>query len=228
MTVLRQSRCVAAVVIVLCYGCRPSAPAEPSAQSAQPRATQDPPPPEAAYRPALDESARRIAEAYRVQRQEEDASAPEAPAEPRRIDVGGVPSVDVVAVRFGARWVVAAVERERVTLGLAGAERIYQLREQQQRALNAVELARLVGAMLYYPYTVWDGAYWSETPLTAALTGRTTGATPILTPRPQGGRDLTFSYFIPNGMLGAGDHLAHIRVTDSGMLIDMAPNPERR
>lgn len=136
--------------------------------------------------------------------------------------------MDVVAVRFGSKWIVGAVERDRVSIGLAGAERIHQLREDEQRPLNAIEMARIIGALHYYPYPVWDGAFWSETASTTGIIGRTTGATPILTPRPQGGRDLTFSFFIPEGSSGAGDHLAHIRVTDSRLLIDMAPHPEQR
>jgi hypothetical protein len=206
--------------------CKPSAPSEPQPAA---RPTVTPPAQRAsAYRPLLEESVRRIAEAYARQRAEDDAAAPGTPADPRRLDVGGIASVDIVAVRFDSKWVVAAVERDRVTLGLAGAERIHQLREDEQRALNAVEMARVIGALLYFPYPVWDGALWSETGLTTGIIGRTTGATPMLTPKPQGGRDLTFSFFIPEGSSGAGDHLAHIRVTDSRMLIDMAPNPERR
>jgi hypothetical protein len=206
-------------------GCKPSAPSEPAAPTVQPAR-----PAESArdFRPALDESLRRIADALRQRAVEDDAAAPEAPQSPRRIAIGGVPAIDVVAARVGERWTVAAIEHDRVSLGLAGAERIYQLREQAQRPMSAAELARTVGVLLYYPYPIFDGTTWSDTPLSNQSTGRTSGAIPVLTPRPQGGRDLMFSFFIPNGMSGAGDHFAHVRVTDSTMLIDMAPNPERR
>jgi hypothetical protein len=205
--------------------CKPSAPSEPVAPVVQPVRPADHARP---YRPALDESLRRIGDALRREAIELDAGVPEAPSGPVRIDVGGVPSADVIVARSGARWVAAVVEQDRVTLGLAGAERIYQLREQAQRPMSAAELARTIGVLLYYPYTVFDGTRWSETPLSNNTEGRTSGAVPVLTPRPQGGRDLMFSFFIPNGMPGAGDHYAHVRVTDSQMLVDMAPNPERR
>jgi hypothetical protein len=138
-------------------------------------------------------------------------------------------SVDVVAARAGEQqWVVAAIERDRVAIGLEGAERIYQLREQAQQPLGAMDLAAIVGVLHYYPYTVFNGQRWSETPLYGTSRGLGAGATPTLAPRPQGGRDLTFSFHIPDGRSGAGGHLAHIRVTDSAMLIDQAPNPEVR
>lgn len=206
--------------------CKPSAPSEPVAPVVQPARPADNARP---FRPALDESLRRIADALRREAIELDAGAPEAPSAPQRIEgVGGLPSVDVVVARAGVRWVAAAVEHDRVTLGLAGAERIFQLREQAQRPMSAAELARTIGVLLYYPYTVFDGTRWSDTALSGSTSGRTSGAVPTLTPRPQGGRDLMFSYWIPDGTAGAGDHYAHVRVTDSQMLIDMAPNPERR
>ncbi len=221
---LRRSVSLSLLLVAL-GACKPSAPSEPVAPTVQPTRRPETTP---EYRPALDDALRRITDALRQQGSQEDAGAPIAADSPRRVTVGGLASVDVVAVRAGARWVAAAVEQDRVTLGLAGAERIYQLREQAQRAMSAAELTRTVGVLLYYPYPFFDGSTWSESPSGQSTAGRTTGAIPVLTPRPQGGRDLTFSFYIPDGMPGAGDHLAHVRVTDSTMLIDMAPNPERR
>lgn len=223
-----RSRLCFALICAITTGaaCKTSAPTEPQ-PAVRPSTTQQAQRP-SVYRPPLEESARRIAEAYARQRAEADAGAAGAPTNPRRLDVGGLDAVDVVAVRFESRWIVGAVERERVSIGLLGAERIHQLREDERRAISAAEMTRIVGALHYYPYAVWDGTSWTDNEPTPATATRTTGATPALTPRPQGGRDLTFSFFIPEGSSGAGNHLAHIRVTDSRLLIDMAPNPERR
>lgn len=213
--------------MALWSACKPSVPAEPTAP------TQAPPSRPAdsthEYRPALDAALlQRVHQALREQAQLDDAAVPEQPTEPRRITVGGVSAVDTIVARVGPRWIGAAIERDRVSIGLAGAERIYQLREQAQRPMSAAELTRTVGLLEYYPYTVFDGTEWSQTPHQTAAHARAPGAVPTLTPRQQGGRDLMFSYDIPDGMPGAGAHFGHIRVTDSMLLIDVAPHPERR
>lgn len=221
----------AALLTLGLLACKPSAPSEPPSTPSTPAraAAQDSSAPAQRYRPSLDESARRIAAALGVERRSlDDAGAPPAPTLPRRLEVGGVASVDVVAARVGDRWVAAAVEADRVTIGLEGAERIFQLREREGRPMNAFDLADTVGVLLYYPYPVYDGTRWSDTPVSAACVGMRDGATPQLVPKPQGGRDLLFSFHIPDGSPGAGTHVAHLRVTDSGLLIDQAPNPERR
>jgi hypothetical protein len=225
---LRRSIGLVLVIVAATLACKPSAPSEPVAlvrPVVQPARHADDTRP---YRPALDESLRRIEEALQREAIELDATAPETLRDPQRIDVGGVASADVIVARSGSRWVAAVVEQDRVTLGLAGAERIFQLRERAQRPMSAAELARTIGVLLYYPYPVFDGTRWSETPLSNRTEGRRTGSVPTFTPRPHGGRDLLFSFWIPDGMPGAGPHYAHILVTDSQMLVDLAPHPERR
>ena len=145
-----------------------------------------------------------------------------------RIDLATPPSVDVIAVHFPSdRWVVGAVERDRVSTGLDAAERVFNLLNAANTPPSPVDLARIVGALYYYPFRVFDGASWTQTGVTTPTLGP--GSTPMLTTRPNGtGRVLTFSYWIPDGTPGAGLHLTHIRVTDSGYLIDEAPHPECR
>lgn len=203
---------------LLLAGCRNSVPAEPSLRRAAPAPQ---PPSEERYRPPIEESARRIAAAAAV-----DGGASGVPERSVRLDVPAPSSVDVVATRVGARWLVGAVERDRVTLGMAGAERIFNLLNDARHPPTAVELARIVGALHYYPWRVYDGSSWSHT-------GENTPPTPAphvphFVDRPGGtGRALIFAYWVPEGTPGAGMHLANIHVTDSGLLIDAAPMPGR-
>ncbi|MEI8254283.1 MAG: hypothetical protein WCJ30_01275, partial [Deltaproteobacteria bacterium] len=179
----------------------------------------------------------RLLEAARSTASAPAAPAPAAPDAPlparvtslRRLDVPGLPpDIDVVAYRDEAdRWHAAAVEPAQISLGLAGAERIHTRLLARGESPTPLALARIVGALLYYPWPVFDGQRWLTTP--DGFTPGGAGATPQLAPRPAGlGRALVFSYAIPEGSPGAGIHLANIRITDSGYLIDAAPNPERR
>lgn len=199
--------------------------AGPTARSAQANAALT------RYRPELNTLTGRLVEAVRASALREhgdDAGGPFVGQNPTRLNVCDLASVDIVAVQVNQRWHVAAVEPTRIALGIEGAERVYQLREEQQRAMSASEMAQCFGALMYYPYRVFDGQRWSDLPQGTSGETLGTGETPTLAPRPQGGRDVTFGYYIPNGQAGAGPHLAHVRVTDSRMLIDQAPNPERR
>jgi hypothetical protein len=215
---LRPALCRTALLVALLASsaaCRNAAPELPPAPA--------PPAPARAaapYRPALEESVRRIAAVVA------DGGAAPVPTRVVRLELPTPPAVDVVAARFGERWVVAAVERDRVTPGLLGAERIHQLAVEAGRPLSAVDLARVVGALHYYPWRVFDGGSWSQTGTHDLPHGE--ASPPMITPREGGGRTLTFSYWIPEGSPGAGMHLGNFRVTDSGLIIDQAPNPTRR
>jgi hypothetical protein len=220
---LLRSRAIALCIPIALFarvisGCRNSPP-EPAVISRPVAASA---PAAAAYRPLPAESARRIAALVA------DGGAPVAHDRVLRIDLPTPPSVDIVAVHVPPdRWVVGAVERDRVTVGLEGAERVFNLLNASNEAPSPVTLARIIGAMHYYPWRVFDGSSWSQTGVTTATLGP--GSTPMLTSRPNAtGRVLTFSYWIPEGTPGAGLHLTHIRVTDSGYLIDEAPHPDRR
>jgi hypothetical protein len=135
--------------------------------------------------------------------------------------------VDVVAVRLGDRWAVGALEEQRVTVGLEGAERVLARWREGGHSPSAQELARVVGAFAYHPWNV----FVSRVPVRTAADGGgvrvANGA--VLSPRPGNtGESLTFGYQIPDGEPGAGLHVAHFNVTPSGLLVDEAPNPWRR
>jgi hypothetical protein len=73
---------------------------------------------------------------------------------------------------------------------------------------------------------VFDGATWTRTGEGSPV-GQVSA--PKLVARMGGtGRGLIFAFWIPDGTMGAGPHLANIRVTDSGLLIDEAPRADRR
>lgn len=204
-------------VLGVASACR-GGPPEPASPSTMPEALRTEQP---RYRPPLDESARRLIDAIR------DGGVVSAPDAVTRLDVPAPPSVDVVAVRIGARWVAAAVERDRVTAGLAGAERIYNLLNETRQPPTAQQLARIIGALYYYPWRIYDGSSWTQTG------DPTPPPEPVAPPRfvhlPEGrGRTLLFYYCIPAGTPGAGIHLANFHVTDSGYILDDAPHPTRR
>jgi hypothetical protein len=145
-----------------------------------------------------------------------------------RLNLPTPSTIDTLAAHFpGDRWIVAAVERERVTLGLAGAERVYNALIESGSPPTAVTLARILGAYQYYPFRVWDGGTWTQTGQPDPAEPQ--GSSPMITPRPRtNGNTLTFSYWIPDGTAGAGMHLAHFHLTPSNYIIDDAPNPAQR
>ncbi len=214
-------RAVVRIALVATLSACRRAPPEPSIASRSARGAADDP--ASSYRPALDESGRRIFAALVA-----DGGVGAAVEQVARIEVPAVPArIDIVAARVGGSWTVAAVERDRVTLGLAGAERILTLLNESHRPPAAVDLARIVGALHFYPWPTFDGATWSRTG--EQVNGRGGSHVPQFVQRSGGtGRALLFEFWIPDGNAGAGPHMANIRVTDSGLLIDEAPRPDRR
>lgn len=116
--------------------------------------------------------------------------------------LGGIPSA-------------ALVEAERASVGRDGAERALALWSARAEVPDATRLARTVGAMVYPGCRVDVGRELG-------------GPAPSLGAHPGGGRVLTFSFVIPEGREGAGLHVARWRWTDSGLLIEASPHPERR
>ena len=207
--------------------CR-NTPREPSAVS--PANSQEQPTHTAQYQPDLEEAKARVVQAWRAWPWDADASVERTAVatEAQWLPLAVTPEVRVLAVKMGPRWTAAAVERDRVTLGLSGAERIFQLRERAQRPMSARELALTAGALAYFPYRTFDGTQWSQTLASVVIPSSIRPNAPMFVAKPQGGRDLTFTFWIPDGSPGAGEHLGRIRVTDSAMLFDESPNPERR
>lgn len=204
---------VSLLVVALC-ACR-HAPAEPSG------APRDEPSLDAHTAPpaALDAQARRVVVALA------DGGAPAAATRAVRLELPTPPSVDVIAVRANAQWTVAALEPARVSLGISGAERILTLWRDRGHSPSASELGRVVGAFAYYPNTVYVSPE-----AVRDLPGSPLQAAPAATlvDRPGAtGQSLNFSYRIDDGP-GAGLHVAHFHVTQSGLIIDEAPNPTLR
>ncbi|TAK26676.1 MAG: hypothetical protein EPO40_19335 [Myxococcaceae bacterium] len=143
----------------------------------------------------------------------------------RAVDAGvgpvhplGVPTpAGTIAVGFtlGGIPSAALVEAERASVGRDGAERALALWAERAEVPDATRLARTVGALVYPGCAVDVG-------------GELHGPTPSLGAHPGGGRVLTFSFVIPEGRAGAGLHVARWRWTDSGLLIEASPHPERR
>lgn len=215
---------VASCAVLFSFAACRSTPVEPGgdARVAPVRAVANAP-----YRPVLTSLTQRLVDSLAETRG--NAATPPRALDVRRIELAGVPSdIDVVAWRDESeRWHAAAVESDQVHIGLAGAERIYTRLAASGESPSAFTLARVVGTLHYYPWRVFDGTDWTPSPI--AYTPQNVGSTPSMTQRPGGtGRTLIFSYAIPDGAPGAGFHLANIHLTDSGYLIDAAPNPERR
>lgn len=118
----------------------------------------------------------------------------------------------------------ALIEARRAWVGRAGAERAFALWRQEGERLDAGRAARVVMAMAYPRYVGLLGG--ESVPLGDG--GAVRGPAPALTDHPGGGRVLTFSFLIPGGEEGAGLHVARWRWTDSDLLIEETPHPERR
>lgn len=203
--------------LALALACQ-RAPPEPAAARAADtaRAASTAPPP-------LDAQAARVLAALASRA---DGSPPPALEQRARPALPLPRGVDVVAVRANGRWTVAALEPDRVTLGLEGAERVLAHWREQGHDATAVELAQVVGTFAYYPRTVFTRRETAPGPPGAPP--RPTLAASLVE-RPGGtGRSLTFSYFVEGDAPGAGLKVAHFNVTLSGMVIDEAPNPALR
>lgn len=144
---------------------------------------------------------------------------------PVRLSLPLPTGVDVVAARSGAVWTVAALEADRVSTGITGAERVLSRWRDQAHSATAIELAQVVGAFAYYPLPVYVR---HESLPGAGDSGGVIATGATLANRPGGtGQSLTFAYRIPSGP-GEGVHVAHFNVTQSGLIIDEAPNPTLR
>ncbi len=131
-----------------------------------------------------------------------------------------------VFVRFarGGRSNAALIDDRRAWLGRDGAERALTLWREGGEIPDASRLARTVVAMAYPEYA----AMLDRESLDLGDGGVVRGPAPALNPHPGGGRVLTFSFAIPSGQPGAGLHVARWRWTDSNLLIEETPHPERR
>ena len=179
----------------------------------EPRAAVAVAPPARPAAPSLELAARRVSGAA-------DATVAQAYAL-------GVPTpAGSMAVGFTLHGNPAAalVDAERAWIGRDGAERALAQWSARGDVPDAPGLARLVGAMVYPGCPVLLGG---ET-LAFGDGGPVRGPAPALGPHPGGGRILTFAFVIPEGRDGAGLHVARWRWTDSGLLIEASPHPERR
>lgn len=118
----------------------------------------------------------------------------------------------------------ALIDGGRAWVGIAGAERALAMWRGEGERLDAGRLARVVAAMAYPDYR---GLRGGES-LRLGDGGSVRGLAPSLADHPGGGRVLTFSFVIPAGEEGAGLHVARWRWTDSDLLIEETPHPERR
>jgi len=132
-----------------------------------------------------------------------------------RLGVPAPEGTSAVGFTLGGIASAALVEAERASVGRDGAERALALWAARGEVPDAARLARTVGAMVYPGCRVDVG-------------GELGGPRPSLGAHPGGGRLLTFSFVIPEGRAGAGLHVARWRWTDSGLLIEESPHPERR
>jgi hypothetical protein len=140
----------------------------------------------------------------------------------------GVPTpagTSAVGFTMGGMGSAALVDGERAWVGRDGAERALALWVAQGAVPDAARLARMVGAMVYPGCSVRLGG---ERPAAGEGEEPVRGIAPSLVAHPGGGRVLTFSFVIPEGRPGAGLHVARWRWTDSGLLIEASPHPERR
>lgn len=140
----------------------------------------------------------------------------------------GVPTpagASAVGFTMGGIGSAALVDGERAWVGRDGAERALALWVARGEVPDAARLARTVGAMVYPGCTVLPGG---ERPTAGEGEEPVRGTSPSLVAHPGGGRVLTFSFVIPEGRPGAGLHVARWRWTDSGLLIEASPHPERR
>ena len=192
--------------VFIASGACERAPAEPHARA--PTAPEAPGSP-----PTLDEAARRLGAAL-------DASVgavvPVAAPAP--------PGARVVGFTRGGMPAAALVDADGAFVGRDGAERALAAWSARGETPDPDTLARMVGALVYPGAAVLSGAQ------ARAIDGGggERGPGPALASHPGGGRVLTFSFVIPEGRRGAGLHVARWRWTDSGLLIEASPHPERR
>ncbi|MDO9016742.1 MAG: hypothetical protein Q8S73_16945 [Deltaproteobacteria bacterium] len=163
--------------------------------------------------PTLAEAARRLGAAL-------DAAVGEV------VPVGAPapPGARVVGFTRGGMPAAALVDADRAYVGRDGAERALAMWSARGETPDPGTLARTVGALVYPGAAVLTGA---EARAPDGSTGER-GPRPALVSHPGGGRVLTFSIVIPEGGRGAGLHVARWRWTDSGLLIEASPHPERR
>jgi hypothetical protein len=173
----------------------------------EPRPAAPPAAPSRPPAPSLDVASRSVAEALGVPRVEVFAVSAPAPAGARVVGFtrDGIPGA-------------ALVEAAGAWLGRDGAERALAAWSAQGAVPDASQLARAVGALVY-PGAAVQAAGDGAAPR---------GPDPAVTSHPGGGRVLTFSFVIPARRPGAGLHVARWRWTDSGLLIEASPHPERR
>lgn len=222
--VIRIALC--SIALLACRRAPPDPSQTASTQSASPTTPARSAP--TAYHPAQEAVRTRLLAQLAANGGNADASASREIRELRRIDVPGVPAeFDTWAFRDGTdTWRTVVVSEGEIAIDLEGAERIVAARTARNETPTAVELARVIGTLHYYPWRIYDGHDWLGA---AGDTPTTQGATPALFTRNNiAGRVLMFSYSIPEGTPGAGIHVANIRITDSGYLIDAAPRPDRR
>lgn len=131
-----------------------------------------------------------------------------------------------VFVRFerGGRSSAALIDGRRAWVGAEGAERALTLWRERGEIPDASRLARTVVALAYPDYVAMLGGEAID----LGDGGVIRGPAPAITPHPGGGRVLTFSFAIPPGEPGAGLHMGRWRWTDSNLLIEETPHPERR
>ncbi len=152
------------------------------------------------------------------------ANSDAATSAPYLLSVPAPPGTVFVRFERGGRPGAALIESSRAWEGVAGAERALTLWIERGEIPDATRLARTVVGMAYPEYVAMLG----REPLDLGDGGVIRGPAPALTPHPGGGRLLTFSFVIPEGEEGAGLHVARWRWTDSNLLIDETPHPERR
>lgn len=215
------ARALFTLPLLVCAACS-RAPAEPAASA--PATSRPAVAPTSRYQPALEDSARRVLAAL------PSAPATAPPAVARIESVPALPpTVDLVSLRIsGQRPVAAAVEPDRVSLGLDAVARVLALWNTAQDPPDASRLTRLVAALHYPAYRAFDGIEWTSPPHAHGTRPSEAATPPHLEARPGGGRTLLFSYWISDGAAGAGPHLGNFRVTDSNLVIDLAPMPEVR
>ena len=146
-----------------------------------------------------------------------DGGTPKA----RALTVPAPPGASVVEFTWHGNQATALVDGERAWIGRDGAERALSQWVARGEVPEPTRLARTVGALVYPGCAVLRGGE-------RAGDGGEYGPPPALTAHPGGGRVLTFSFVIPEGRSGAGLHVARWRWTDSGLLIEASPHPERR
>jgi hypothetical protein len=179
----------------------------------EPRAAISVVPPARPAEPSLELAARAVS-----------AAADAAVAQVYAIGVPTPAGARAVSFTMHGNIAAALIDAERAWIGRDGAERALASWGARGEVPDAPGLARLIGAMVYPGCRVMLGGE----ALALGDGGSVRGPAPALGPHPGGGRVLTFAFVIPEGQGGAGLHVARWRWTDSGLLIEASPHPERR